>query len=43
MRPFLDLGFSHINVRIPAPYDRETIERLGEIREQLGDLPAQGG
>ena len=43
MRPFLDLGFSHINVRVPAPHDRETIERLGEIREQLGDLPAPGG
>jgi alkanesulfonate monooxygenase SsuD/methylene tetrahydromethanopterin reductase-like flavin-dependent oxidoreductase (luciferase family) len=43
MRPFLDLGFSHINVRVPAPHDRETIERLGEIREQLGELPAQGG
>jgi alkanesulfonate monooxygenase SsuD/methylene tetrahydromethanopterin reductase-like flavin-dependent oxidoreductase (luciferase family) len=43
MRPFVDLGFSHMNVRVPAPHDRETIERLGEIREQLGDLPAQGG
>ena len=43
MRPFLDLGFSHINVRVPAPHDRETIERLGEIREQLGDLPFRGG
>jgi L-alanine-DL-glutamate epimerase-like enolase superfamily enzyme len=43
MRPFLDLGFRHMNVRVPAPHDRETIERLGEIREQLGDLPALGG
>jgi F420-dependent oxidoreductase-like protein len=43
MRPFIDLGFSHLNVRIPAPHDRETIERLGEIREQLGELPARGG
>ncbi len=43
VRPFLDLGFSHINVRVPAPYDRETIERVDEIRELVGDLPPRGG
>jgi F420-dependent oxidoreductase-like protein len=43
IRPFLDLGFSHINVRVPAPHDRETIERVGEIREQLDALPSRGG
>jgi alkanesulfonate monooxygenase SsuD/methylene tetrahydromethanopterin reductase-like flavin-dependent oxidoreductase (luciferase family) len=43
IRPFLDLGFSHINVRVPAPFDRETIERVGEVRELVGALPARGG
>ena len=29
--PFRDLGFSTVIVRLPAPYDRETIERIGEV------------
>lgn len=38
IRPFRDeLGFSHVIVRMPAPYDRETIDRLGELREALGE------
>jgi alkanesulfonate monooxygenase SsuD/methylene tetrahydromethanopterin reductase-like flavin-dependent oxidoreductase (luciferase family) len=37
IRPYRDeLGFSHVIVRLPAPYDRETIARLGELREALG-------
>jgi F420-dependent oxidoreductase-like protein len=36
IRPFQDeLGFQHVIVRHPAPYDRETIERMGEVRERL--------
>jgi alkanesulfonate monooxygenase SsuD/methylene tetrahydromethanopterin reductase-like flavin-dependent oxidoreductase (luciferase family) len=29
--PFRDLGFETIIVRLPAPYDRETIERMPEV------------
>ena len=37
IRPFRDqLGFSHVIVRHPAPYDIETIERMAEVRELLG-------
>jgi F420-dependent oxidoreductase-like protein len=32
LRPYLDLGFRHVIARLPAPYDRETLERIGEIR-----------
>jgi hypothetical protein len=31
IRPYLDLGFSTVIVRIPAPYDRETIDRMPEV------------
>ena len=31
IRPYVDLGFSTVIVRLPAPYDRETIERIGEV------------
>jgi alkanesulfonate monooxygenase SsuD/methylene tetrahydromethanopterin reductase-like flavin-dependent oxidoreductase (luciferase family) len=34
-RPFLELGFTHMILDLPAPYDRETIERLHEVRELL--------
>ena len=34
-RPFLELGFTHLIVDLPAPYDRETIDRLPEVREML--------
>jgi F420-dependent oxidoreductase-like protein len=38
IRPFRDeLGFSHVIVRMPAPYERETIDRLGELRQALGE------
>ena len=39
LRPYLELGFSHVIVRMPAPYDRETIDRIGEVRAALADLP----
>jgi alkanesulfonate monooxygenase SsuD/methylene tetrahydromethanopterin reductase-like flavin-dependent oxidoreductase (luciferase family) len=34
-RPYLELGFTHLIIDLPAPYDRETIERLHEVRELL--------
>jgi alkanesulfonate monooxygenase SsuD/methylene tetrahydromethanopterin reductase-like flavin-dependent oxidoreductase (luciferase family) len=34
-RPFLELGFTHLIIDLPAPYDRETIDRLPEVRELL--------
>jgi alkanesulfonate monooxygenase SsuD/methylene tetrahydromethanopterin reductase-like flavin-dependent oxidoreductase (luciferase family) len=36
IRPYLELGFSMVLVRMPAPYDRETIERMAEVGERLG-------
>ena len=35
--PFRDLGFSTVIVRLPAPYDRETLERMPEVWSLLGD------
>ena len=43
LRPFLDLGFSHVIVRMPAPHDRETIARIGEVRTALDQPVAAGG
>jgi F420-dependent oxidoreductase-like protein len=40
IRPYLDLGFSHVIARMPAPFDLETIERIGEVGAHLGELPA---
>ena len=34
-QPFVELGFRHLVVDFPAPYDRETLERLPEVRELL--------
>lgn len=36
MRPYAGLGFRTLIARLPAPFDRETIERLPELRAQLG-------
>jgi alkanesulfonate monooxygenase SsuD/methylene tetrahydromethanopterin reductase-like flavin-dependent oxidoreductase (luciferase family) len=33
--PYRDLGFSTVIVRLPAPYDRETIDRMGEVAALL--------
>ena len=35
LRPYLALGFGTVIVRLPAPYDRETLERIGEVRAHL--------
>ena len=35
LRPYLELGFRHIIARLPAPYDHETIDRIGEVREAV--------
>jgi F420-dependent oxidoreductase-like protein len=49
LRPYVDLGFATIIVRLPAPYDAETIARIGEVRAALGGvmpggtLPGGGG
>ncbi len=32
-RHYLELGFTHVIVDLPAPFDRETIERLPRLRE----------
>ena len=37
LRPYRDLGFSTVIVRLPNPYDRETIERIGEVDRLLAD------
>jgi alkanesulfonate monooxygenase SsuD/methylene tetrahydromethanopterin reductase-like flavin-dependent oxidoreductase (luciferase family) len=34
-RPYLELGFTSLIMDLPAPYDRETIERLPEVRDLL--------
>jgi len=31
LRPILELGFRHLLVDMPAPYDLETIDRVGEV------------
>jgi alkanesulfonate monooxygenase SsuD/methylene tetrahydromethanopterin reductase-like flavin-dependent oxidoreductase (luciferase family) len=35
LRPLVDLGFRHIFIDTPAPYDFETIDRIGEVLEHL--------
>ena len=35
IRPYVGLGFSTVIVRLPAPYDAETIARIGEVRAAL--------
>jgi alkanesulfonate monooxygenase SsuD/methylene tetrahydromethanopterin reductase-like flavin-dependent oxidoreductase (luciferase family) len=37
LRPYVELGFRTVIVRLPAPYDRETIERMSEVGELLAD------
>jgi alkanesulfonate monooxygenase SsuD/methylene tetrahydromethanopterin reductase-like flavin-dependent oxidoreductase (luciferase family) len=32
-RPYLEVGFTHLIVDVPAPFDHETIERLPRLRE----------
>jgi alkanesulfonate monooxygenase SsuD/methylene tetrahydromethanopterin reductase-like flavin-dependent oxidoreductase (luciferase family) len=35
LRPYLDLGFETFIIRMPAPYDHETIERMPEVAAKL--------
>jgi alkanesulfonate monooxygenase SsuD/methylene tetrahydromethanopterin reductase-like flavin-dependent oxidoreductase (luciferase family) len=35
IRPYQDLGFETVIVRMPAPYDAETIRRMPEVEERL--------
>ena len=37
IRPYVDLGFRTVIARLPAPFDAETIARIGEVREHLAD------
>lgn len=37
IRPYIELGFRTIIVRLPAPYDHETIDRMGEVGAALSD------
>lgn len=36
IRPYVGLGFRTAIVRMPAPYDRETIDRMAEVQELIG-------
>jgi alkanesulfonate monooxygenase SsuD/methylene tetrahydromethanopterin reductase-like flavin-dependent oxidoreductase (luciferase family) len=36
LAPFRDLGFRTVICRLPAPHDRETIDRIGEVVDALG-------
>jgi hypothetical protein len=37
LAPYVELGFRHLYADAPAPYDRETLERLvGEVKPLLG-------
>jgi alkanesulfonate monooxygenase SsuD/methylene tetrahydromethanopterin reductase-like flavin-dependent oxidoreductase (luciferase family) len=37
IQPFREMGFETVICRMPAPHDRETIERIPEVRAALGD------
>jgi alkanesulfonate monooxygenase SsuD/methylene tetrahydromethanopterin reductase-like flavin-dependent oxidoreductase (luciferase family) len=37
LRPYVELGFRTVIVRLPAPYDNETIARMGEVGDLLAD------
>ena len=36
LRPYAELGFETVIVRMPAPYDRETIDRMAQVQERVG-------
>jgi F420-dependent oxidoreductase-like protein len=40
--PFVDLGFSTVIVRLAAPYDLATIDRMPEVAELLAGVGARG-
>jgi alkanesulfonate monooxygenase SsuD/methylene tetrahydromethanopterin reductase-like flavin-dependent oxidoreductase (luciferase family) len=36
LAPYVEMGFRHIYIDVPAPYDRETLERfVGEVKPRL--------
>jgi len=37
IRPYRDLGFRTVICRLPAPHDRQTLERIGEVDALLAD------
>ena len=37
LRPYVAMGFRTFIVRLPAPYDPETLARIGEVRAALAD------
>ncbi|MEX2012115.1 MAG: TIGR03560 family F420-dependent LLM class oxidoreductase [Chloroflexota bacterium] len=37
IQPYRELGFRTVIARLPAPFDRETIDRIGEVQAALGD------
>jgi alkanesulfonate monooxygenase SsuD/methylene tetrahydromethanopterin reductase-like flavin-dependent oxidoreductase (luciferase family) len=42
IRPYISIGFTTVICRMPAPFDRETVDRVGEVRELL-ERPLLGG
>ena len=36
LRSYAELGFETVIVRMPAPYDRETIDRMARVQERVG-------
>ena len=38
--PYRDLGFGTVIVRLPAPFDAETLARIGEVRDALDAIPS---
>jgi alkanesulfonate monooxygenase SsuD/methylene tetrahydromethanopterin reductase-like flavin-dependent oxidoreductase (luciferase family) len=37
LRPYVELGFRTVIVRLPSPYDSQTIERMSEVGDLLAD------
>jgi alkanesulfonate monooxygenase SsuD/methylene tetrahydromethanopterin reductase-like flavin-dependent oxidoreductase (luciferase family) len=37
IQPFHEMGFETVICRMPAPHDRETIDRIGEVDSRLGN------
>ena len=35
IRPYTEMGFETVIVRMPAPYDRETVDRMSRVAELL--------
>ncbi len=36
LAPYLEMGFEHLIVGLPAPYDNETVVRLAALRDAIG-------